>query len=231
MDMTVTGTKTAVRQTKPGMGRTPPGKNGPNGNGSGGNGGQGKDDEGQRSAPHTYRVTLWILIAAIVMMFAALTVAYIMLSEGEGWRPVTIPRLLWLSTGLIVASSLTFESAIRSLRQGDDRAYGQRLILTLGLGLGFLVSQLLAWWQLVKQGLYVTSNNHSAFFYLLTGAHGLHLLGGILALSFLIWRMRLRREEERAELRRQAAARVVSVYWHFMDGLWIFLFLLLLLWK
>jgi cytochrome c oxidase subunit 3 len=230
MGTTVTTTE-RVGQPETGIGRPPPGRNGPNGNGSGGNGGKGHDGDERRFSPKTYRVTLWILIAAIVMMFAALTVAYIMLSEGESWRPVTIPRLLWLSTGLIIASSWTFESAVRSLKREDDRAYGRRLMLTLALGLGFLVSQLLAWRQLVKQGLYVTSNNHSAFFYLLTGAHGLHLLGGILALVYLILRTRQRRNDADAEMRRQAAAKVVSIYWHFMDGLWVFLFLLLLLWK
>ena len=230
MGTTVTSTE-RVGQTRTERGRTPPGKNGPNGSGSGGNGGKRKGEEEQSFSPEPYRVTLWILIAAIVMMFAALTAAYIMLSEGKSWRPITIPRLLWLSTGLIITSSWTFESAVRSLKRDDNQGYKRLLILTFVLGLGFLVSQLFAWWQLVKQGIYVGSNNHSAFFYLLTGAHGLHLLGGILALIYLMRRTRHRRIELNAERKRQASAKVVSVYWHFMDGLWVFLFLLLLVWK
>ena len=85
--------------------------------------------------------------------------------------------------------------------------------------------------QLVAQGIYISSNPHSSFFYVLTGAHGLHLLGGILGLDFLLLRSRRRRNEEHAGARRLAIADAVALYWHFMDGLWIYLFLLLFLWR
>jgi cytochrome c oxidase subunit 3 len=230
MVTTVTSTE-RVKQVKTGLGGTPPGKNGPNGNGSGGNGGKRRDDSERRFSPKPYRLTLWIVIAAIFMMFSALVAAYIMLSSGEKWPPIVMPRLLWLSTGLIVLSSLTFEAARRSLKKGSDKRYSFWLLLTLGLGLGFIASQLFAWRNLVGQRIYLASNNHSSFFYLLTGVHALHLLGGILALSYLLLRTRSRRPNVDAEMKRQASANIVSVYWHFMDGLWVFLFLLLLLWK
>ncbi|HYE66504.1 MAG TPA: cytochrome c oxidase subunit 3, partial [Pyrinomonadaceae bacterium] len=92
-------------------------------------------------------------------------------------------------------------------------------------------TQLLAWQELISQGIYLASNPHSSFFYLLTGAHGVHLLGGVLALDYLLLRTRHRRSEKNAELKRQTTAGVVSLYWHFMDGLWIYLFLLLFLWR
>lgn len=227
MNTTVT-TAERVKQIKTGIGGAPSGGNGPKGNGSGGNGGKRRDDAGRDFSPNRYRVTLWVLIAAIMMMFASLVAAYIMLWSADSWRPVAIPSLLWLSTGLIITSSLTFERARRSLKRGDDDVYSRWLLLTLLLGLGFLTSQLFAWRQLVKQGIYMTTNPHSSFFYLLTGAHGLHLLGGILALNFLLLRTRYRRSDASAEAKRQAAASAVSIYWHFMDGLWVFLFLLLL---
>lgn len=231
--MVTTATSTErVKRTRTGLGGTPPGKNGPRGNGSGGNGGKKKDDGAQRFSSKSYRVTLWIALAAIFMMFAVLVVSFITLSSGEKWVPIEMPRVFWLSTGLIFISSLTFEAARRSLKRGSAERYSRWLMLTLAFGLAFLVSQLFAWRRLVAQGFYLASNNHSSFFYLLTGAHGLHLLVGILALGYLLLRTRRRRSgDENAEMKRLASVNVVSLYWHFMDGLWIFLFLLLLLWK
>ena len=98
------------------------------------------------------------------------------------------------------------------------------------LGVGFVVSQLSAWRQLVKQGIYVSSNPHSSFFYLLTATHGVHLLGGLVALTYLT--LRVRRYEDKLEVQKsQAAADVVTLYWHFMDVLWIYVFVLLFFWK
>ncbi len=229
MVTTVTSTERVKQKTRVGVGGAPPGKNGHNGKGPGGGGGGGKKkDEAQGFSPKPYRLSVWILIAAIFMMFAALIAAYIILSTGEKWPPVVMPRLLWLSTGLILASSLTLEAARRSLKAGSDRVYVGWLFVTLSLGLGFLASQIFAWRRLVAQGLYLATNNHSSFFYLLTGAHAAHLLGGILGLSYLLLRTRRRRSDASAETKRRAAAGVVSAYWHFMDGLWILLFLLLL---
>jgi cytochrome c oxidase subunit 3 len=111
-------------------------------------------------------------------------------------------------------------------------AYAKYVLLTALLGIGFLASQLMAWRQLAAQGIYVASHPHSSFFYLLTGAHALHLVGGLLALAFLwIRSRRVQFLEPALVTRRQATADAVTIYWHFMDGLWIYLFLLLFLWR
>lgn len=207
------------------------------GNGSRGNGGGGRrgDDADYGFTPARYRLAMWVALAAISMMFVALTSAYIVRSvspEGvNDWRPIAIPRLIWLSTALIAISSITFEVARKTLRRGLDRAYIRWLLLTVLLGFGFLASQLLAWRQLKAQGIYLASNAHSSFFYVLTGAHGVHLLGGILALGYLLLRTWRKRSERLAEVKRQATADAVAIYWHFMDGLWIYLFLLLFFWR
>jgi cytochrome c oxidase subunit 3 len=99
------------------------------------------------------------------------------------------------------------------------------------LGAAFVVSQLLAWRQLVRQGVYVATNPHSSFFYLLTATHGIHLMGGLIALVYLLLRTRRLDTGERALANRSAVADAVSLYWHFMDGLWIYLFLLLFFWR
>jgi cytochrome c oxidase subunit 3 len=131
-----------------------------------------------------------------------------------------------VSTALIVASSLTFARAKASLRHGEAPGYRLWLLVTLLLGLGFLAAQLLAWRQLVDAGVYLATNPHSSFFYVLTGLHAVHLLGGILALAALYFFVS-RAAGPEADARRRALTDVTGIYWHFMDALWVFLFLLL----
>jgi cytochrome c oxidase subunit 3 len=173
-----------------------------------------------------------VAIAGIVMLFTALTSAYIVRSaSGNDWQPIAMPKVLWLSTLLIVISSVTIEVSRRSLKQQRDGRYGRWLSVTVVLGLGFLASQIIAWRQLVRQGVYLAGNPYNSFFYLFTAAHGLHLLGGILALTYLLLRTRRRRSTIEGELRRVGAADSATIYWHFMDGLWVALFFLLFFWK
>lgn len=234
MGTMVTSTERVV-QTRVGPGgggSRPPKKNGgPRGNGNGGQGGGVPE-----KFPHArYRIGMWLALAAVTMMFTGLTSAYIVrASTSNDWRPIQMPRLLWLSTALIVLSSASFEVARRALKRREMAAYNRWLALTVMLGLGFLVTQLLAWRELVAAGVYISSNPHSSFFYLLTGAHGIHLLGGILALDYLLlrsWRGHAAADGAGGEERRAASAGAVALYWHFMGALWIYLFLLLFLWR
>jgi cytochrome c oxidase subunit 3 len=204
------------------------------GNGFPKNGGSrdGKDGEPLRFTPARYRIGVWMAIASIVMLFTALTSAYIVRSaSGNDWQPIAMPKVLWLSTLLIVISSVTMEVSRRSLKQQQDARYGRWLIITVALGLAFLGSQIIAWRQLVRQGAYLASNPFNSFFYLFTAAHGLHLLGGIMALTYLLLRTRQRRSTIDGELRRVGAADSATIYWHFMDVLWVALFFLLFFWK
>ena len=144
------------------------------GNGFRKNGGE-HDDGGEplRFSPARYRIAVWVAIAGIVMLFTALASAYIVRSaSGNDWQPLVLPKVLWLSSALIIISSVTMEISRRSLKAQDNRGYSRWLIITLMLGLGFVVAQLLAWRQLVRQGVYMASNPHSSFFYLFTATHG-----------------------------------------------------------
>src|SRR5919107_4430981 len=105
-----------------------------------------------------------------------------------------MPSFVYLSTGLIILSSLTFARAKTALGHKEPAAYRLWLGVTLLLGLGFLASQVLAWRELVGRGLYLASNPHSSFFYVLTGLHGLHLAGGIIGLGYLLARARRERD-------------------------------------
>jgi cytochrome c oxidase subunit III len=204
---------------------------GPNGGGPGGPGGGGDDRRG--FSPDRYRIGVLVGIASILMMFTALASAYIVrsgMTTSVDWHGGQIPSFVYLSTALIIISSLTFTRAKVAINQGEEPAYKVWLAVTLLLGLGFLASQLLAWRQLVSQGVYLASNPHSSFFYVLTGLHGLHLAGGILALSALMIYAR-RAAGPESDVKKRAMTDVVGIYWHFMDFLWVFLFLLLFFWR
>jgi len=187
--------------------------------GGGGFGGEGGSPEETAGAVRRYKTGTWLALAAVVMVFAAFSSAYVVRKGlSNDWRPIRIPAVLWLNTAVLLASSATLERA----RRGD---LGRWLSVTAALGAAFLGGQVLAWRQLSSAGVYLATNPSSSFFYLLTGAHGLHLLGGVLALfyvAFRAWRSAL-------WVRRQAAVEATTLYWHFMDGLWIYVFLLLLL--
>jgi len=237
MATTVTGTEQRAVRTKKGvgLGPHPPGGNGSRKNGGGGDRSPGGGGEkGERWSPDRYRIGVYVGLASILMMFTALASAYIVragLPTSTDWRPTAMPPVVVLSTALIVLSSLTMTLAQRSLGRGDERPYRRWLAATLVLGLAFLGSQLLAWRQLVAQGVYLATNPHSSFFYVLTGLHGLHLLGGILGLSYLLVRAVGITGGGEAGAKRRAVAQVVGVYWHFMDALWVFLFILLFFWR
>jgi len=176
-----------------------------------------------------YRIGMLVSLASVAMLFTSLSSAYIVRSGAmTDWFPIAVPRVMFGSTALLLLGSVSIEIARRKLRQNLSTSYSRYLSLTLVLGLGFLISQLFAWRQLARQGIYLSTHAHSSFFYLLTGAHGVHVAGGLLALGFL-W-LRSRRPSADPE-RRQGMADAVAMYWHFMDALWIYLFLLLFLWR
>jgi cytochrome c oxidase subunit 3 len=179
-----------------------------------------------------YRIGMLVSLASIAMLFTSLSSAYIVRSGVTyDWFPIAVPRVMFGSTALILLSSIAIEIARRKLKQSLSGAYSKYLLLTGLLGLGFLVSQIIAWRQLAQQGIYLSSNPYSSFFYLLTGAHAVHIAGGLLAVTLLWLRSRRQLDEARLIAKRQAVADAVSIYWHFMDALWIYLFLLLFLWR
>ena len=221
----VTSTRPPIIKKGAGSG---PGLPGPNGNGSRRKGGFPDPD----SHANRYRIGMWVGLASVAMMFTSLSSAYIVrYASANDWVPLAIPRVMFASTVLILISSVTLELARRKLKHSVQPAYARYLLFTVLLGLAFLASQLISWRQLSGQGIYLSSNPHSSFFYLLTGAHAVHLVGGLLALTFLWLRSRRQVTEAALVAKRQATTDAVTIYWHFMDGLWIYLFLLLFLWR
>src|SRR6266540_2973514 len=221
---TTVGTRPLI---KTGVGGGPKPR-GPNGNGGPKRNGHKRRFPDFQSSANRYRIGMWVALASILMMFTALSSAYIVrAASASDWQPLKMPRILLLSTALIVISSGTLETARRKWRETVSNGHRTWLVATLILGFGFLLSQLLAWRQLVGQGVYVASNPHSSFFYLFTATHGVHLLGGLAALAYLSLRKRSPREDQISMAKAQAGADAVTLYWHFMDFLWLYLFVLL----
>lgn len=195
-----------------------------------GGGDDGDSDKRRRSgppSPRRYSTAIALGIVSILMFFMALASSFIVLKgTSDVWVPLHLPRILWVNTVILLASSLTVELARRRLAAADLGGFQRLWKLTTSLGFLFLAGQIIAWRQLVAAGVYIASNQASSFFYIFTAAHGLHLLGGVAALLYVSLRT-----FEKTKLSRATAAEVTSYYWHFMDGLWLFLLALLYLGK
>ena len=169
---------------------------------------------------------IWVALAAISMSFAALTSALVVRKGASSdWQQFTLPAILYLNTLVLVASSVTLELSRRriatfmgGLRIGSNPA--RWLYLTLFFGLVFITGQYIAWLQLRGEGLYLATNPSSSFFYVLTAAHALHVIGGLGGLVLVIYRF------HKTVLRRSTLD-IASRYWHFLGVLWVYLLLLL----
>lgn len=232
MSTTVT---TGVKVTRGATGAEAQGPGGPFGPGPGGGGDDWPPGFTREDAiePDKYRIGIWVALAGILMLFIALTSALVVrqspaLNGGQfDWVAIQIPGVLWVNTVVLVISSVTMELARRALARNDYGSLKRWIVITTLLGASFLVGQVIAWEQLAAQGIYVNSHPHSSFFYLLTSLHALHLLGGVIALCYVTvnaLRMRI-------GMKQRTAVGVTATYWHFMDGLWVYLFALLFFWK
>lgn len=176
------------------------------------------------------RTGIWVGLAAIAMSFAALTSA-LYVREGSGyadWTHISLPPILGFNTLALVLSSVTLERArsrVAAYMHGEDAS---RLVplrwlhATMLLGLVFVLGQSFAWLKLRSQGLYLPTNPNSSFFYVLTGVHVIHVLGGLGGLSRVMLKFR-----SPTHLLRRSTMDATSYYWHFMGGLWIYLLFIL----
>lgn len=165
---------------------------------------------------------LWAFLGTVSMLFIGFTSAFILRRASADWQPLAAPSILWFNTAALLGSSGTLEVARRRLR-GWDLAGSERFVLLTGLlGLLFVGGQYFGWQQLAAQGVFLASNPHSSFFYVLTGVHALHLFGGLC--WFLVVMLRMRRL---AYLPGEDGLRLFATYWHFLGGLWVYLLWLL----
>ncbi len=181
----------------------------------------------QDYSPPPASTGIWVVVYAITMTFAALTSALVVRKGSSlDWQSFSLPPILYLNTALILCSSVALEIARRRLAtfMGGKAIPGESparwLYITLVFGFLFVTGQYVAWSRLRAEGLYLATNPSSSFFYLLTGAHVLHVLGGLVGLLYVIGKLR------KSQLRRSTLD-AASRYWHFVDILWVYLLVLL----
>ena len=186
-----------------------------------------KDVHGKPGQPsiqdQRYKTGTMVGLAGILMVFTAFVSAYIVRQGlGTDWEPIKLPNLVWYNTLILLASSFSLEMA--RTRSKDMLALRTWWLGAAALGTVFLIGQLMVWQKLSADGVYLASNPSSSFFYVLTAVHGIHLLGGVLALLILslkLWKGILARQHVGS----------MALYWHCMDFLWISLLLLFVFWR
>ena len=169
-------------------------------------------------------MAVWMIVAAVTIMFMGFTSTYVVRSAEPGWAREQLPSLLWVNTAVLLASSATMEVVRRRVRQGDVAGGRRALAWTALLGTAFVAGQVVAWSQWTASGIGVAHSSHAAFFYLLSGVHAVHVAGGLGALGYGL--LRLARPGRVRDL--AASVTNIGIYWHFVDLLWIYVFLLLL---
>ena len=190
------------------------------GGGGGGNDGRGAD----RRASFT---GLFVLLAASTMVFAALTSAFVVRRGlSDDWTSMPKPNILWVNTAILLASSFVLDLSRRALKAGNRSRFNLWWSSGTVLGILFLVGQAFAWRELKNAGVFIASNPSSSFFYVLTASHAFHLLGGVTALVYVdVQALRLRLGPAK-----RTAIDVTAIFWHFLDGIWLFLMLLFYVW-
>jgi cytochrome c oxidase subunit 3 len=178
-------------------------------------------NEPQRIHPHKF--TLWLAMGSIVMMFAGLTSAYIVKKNQSSWLEFNLPLVFWYSTGVILVSSATIQLAVKALKAREIGRYKMLISLTALLGVAFLVLQVLGFMNLEQNNIALTgskSNSAASFLLVITGLHMAHVLGGVVAILIIFIRAFTRKANKNSLPIEMAAS-----YWHFVDVLWIYLFL------
>lgn len=178
----------------------------------------------QKRKIHPHKFTLWVAIGSILMMFAGLTSAYIVKRSQASWLMLEIPVIFWYSTAAILASSLTVHLSLKALKAREMMAYRRWLLITAVLGVLFLVLQIVGFKQFGANDIRLIgagSNASYSFLLAISGLHGLHVLGGVIALV-VIAILALRTTTRNYNT---IPLEVAATYWHFVDALWIYLFI------
>jgi cytochrome c oxidase subunit III len=179
----------------------------------------------QQKRMHPHKFTMWVAIGSIVMMFAGLTSAFIVKSNQVGWQTITIPKVFWVSTAVIIISSVTLQMALRSFKQREMNKYRFLIGVTLLLGVAFVVLQWFGFQQLWEQKITLRGSGAGQFLYVIFGLHAVHVIGGLIALIVIF----IKAFVGKIKLYSSVPVEVMATYWHFVDLLWLYLLIFFLL--
>ena len=175
---------------------------------------------------HPKKFALWLFIVTVVMIFASMTSAYIVRQSEGNWREFDLPESFWINSGVILLSSITMHWAYLAAKRDNLKSLRIAMVATTVLGVAFLLCQYASWSDLVAMNVYFTGGNPAeSFVYVLSGLHAAHLIGGVVFLlvtSVSAFRYKV-------HSKRMDQLEMCATYWHFLDGLWLYLFVFLLL--
>jgi cytochrome c oxidase subunit 3 len=175
----------------------------------------------QRKKIHPHKFTLWVALGSIVMMFAGLTSAYIVKRDQPGWTTFPVPRAFWYSTVTILVSSVTIQMALKAFKDREMMRYRNLVTLTAFLGVAFVVLQYEGFRSIWNTGITFKGSGGGQFLYIIAGLHAAHVLGGIIALIIMF----IKAFASKIRRYNSIPIELMATYWHFVDLLWIYLFI------
>ena len=179
----------------------------------------------QTLSMHPKKFALWLFIVTVVMIFAALTSAYIVRQSEGNWLEFDLPQTLYITSGIILVSSITMQWSYLAAKSDNMTSLRLSTLITALLGVAFLIGQYIAWQDLVAMNVYFVGNPAGSFMYVLTGLHGVHLISGVIFLVLVT----VNAFRYKVHSKSMDQIEMCATYWHFLDGLWLYLFLFLIL--
>jgi cytochrome c oxidase subunit 3 len=174
---------------------------------------------------HPKKFALWLFMVTVVMLFAAFTSAYIVRQSEGNWLQFDLPPAFWITSGIIILSSITMHWGYISAKKDNLDTAKLAIGITTVLGIAFLIGQFMAWGELVESNVYFVGNPAGSFVYVFSGLHGVHLIGGVVFLLIVL----IQTFRYKIHAKSLDQIEMCATYWHFLDGLWLYLFLFLLL--
>jgi len=179
----------------------------------------------QQKKIHPHKFTMWVAIGSILMMFAGLTSAFIVKSNQAGWQEVVMPKIFWISTTAILLSSVTVQMALRSFKQREMNHYRLLIGITLLLGVVFELLQWTGFQQVWAGRITFKGSGAGQFLYVIFGLHAVDVIGGIINLLVMF----IKAFAGKIRLYSSVPVEVAATYWHFVDILWVYLFIFFML--
>lgn len=174
---------------------------------------------------HPKKFALWLFLVTVVMIFAALTSAYIVRQAEGNWLEYELPEIFWVTSGIVILSSIALQVAYFAAKKDNFLVLRIGMVLTVLLGIGFLIGQWYSWVALVDREVFFVGNPAGSFLYVFTGLHAVHLISGVIFLIIVL----ISTFRDKVHSQALNTFEMAITYWHFLGGLWLYLFLFLLL--
>ncbi len=186
-----------------------------------------KNEKQTTLSMHPKRMIMWLMIASIIMIFASLTSAYIVRQADGNWLEFDLPQIFWINTGIILLSSVTMHWAYLAAKRNKQTSLKIAITITSILGIAFLNGQFTAWDHLAAQDVFFEGNPSGSFLYVFTGVHAFHLITGVIFLLIVL----ILAFRGKVNTEKMLWVGICTTYWHFLDALWVYLFLFLLFFR